>query len=206
MKKWLIIGFSLIFIGFAMSIIGLVNDGFDFQINNIINKETKTYTYSEENIEAIEYEGKIGQIKIVSVSSEDVKITIKRSFNIDFKLEVEDNVIRINQIMGIGFGDSEDASEVTIYIPSDNNIDINIMTNIGDVEISNVKSNNINVSINVGDIDIDNVEFTNLTVVVSIGDIDISLIDSKDNYIINGKGNGNKEIKANTNIGELEIN
>lgn len=203
MKKWLIIGSVLFFIGIIVCVIGLANANYNFNINEIFQQETEEYTYSENEINSIEYDGKVGNIRVISSTKKDIVIKIKIKGNLKFDLNVKNEILYINQDIFGSF--NSNICEVVIEIPSSKNVDLEIKNNVGDIDINRVKSHNIYVNINVGSIEINNVDFNDLDIRTSVGDIEIDLIDSKNNYVVNGKGTGSKIIKARANIGEIEI-
>jgi DUF4097 and DUF4098 domain-containing protein YvlB len=203
MKKWVIIGLSLFFIGLIVCVVGLANANYNFKINEVLKQEIKEYVYNETEFDSIEYDGKVADIRIKTSTTNEVVVTTKTKGNIKFELKVIDKTLNIEQDILGGFNNN--ICEIVIEIPSDKNIDIEINNNIGDIDINKVKSENIYISINVGSIEINNVDFNELDIRTSVGDIEIDLIDSKDNYTINNKGNGSKIIKAKANVGEVEV-
>ena len=115
---------------------------------------------------------------------------------------------------------------ITITVPKDKDInEITIESNISEVNINNIKVNKIDIENNIGEISIDNVFFNELRADSNIGEVKVQLPDNFNDYNIktesnigiiniggkdfkksyNQKGSTFKEIKIETNIGEIKI-
>ena len=103
---------------------------------------------------------------------------------------------------------------------------INIDSNVGDVKLRSIVAGDIDINLNVGEISIRQSKFDKVDADTNVGEIDIDADGDIDDYTIsastdvgdvringkgfkhsyNSKGNTNKMIKANTNVGEININ
>ena len=134
------------------------------------------------------------------------------------------NITQARRKNGIKAGSQN--CRVIITIPSGSSLSsIDINSNVGDVKLRELKAENIGIDLNVGEIDIRNVDFSDIDCNNNVGEITINPIDSLDEYDIsistdvgdvrvdgrsykrsyNSRGNGHKKIKANTNVGEINV-
>ena len=116
---------------------------------------------------------------------------------------------------------------ITLKVPSGTKLDkININSNVGDLKLRDISAEKIDLNLNVGEVTVRRVDFTKLDVNNNVGEISIEPVDDIANYDISietdvgdvsvdgrsykrnyaSKGNGNKKIKAQTNVGEVRIN
>ena len=79
--------------------------------------------------------------------------------------------------------------------------------NVGEIDVRNVDFTEINCNTNVGEISINPVSKLNeydINASTDVGEIRINGRNYKKRY--NSSGNGHKKIKANTNVGEINVN
>lgn len=114
-----------------------------------------------------------------------------------------------------------------ITIPSGTSLSsIDIDSNVGNVRLREIDAEDIDVNLNVGEIDVRNVDFTEINCNTNVGEISINPVSKLNEYDINAStdvgeiringrnykkrynssGNGHKKIKANTNVGEINVN
>jgi len=115
---------------------------------------------------------------------------------------------------------------VVITIPRGHALDsVYINSNVGDVKIRELEAKTIGINVNVGEIDVRRVDFESIDCETNVGEISINPLDGLDDYEItastdvgevnvdgrsykrsyNQRGAGNKKIKVNANVGEINI-
>ncbi len=125
---------------------------------------------------------------------------------------------------GINMGSQN--CRMVITIPSGNSLStIDINSNVGDIRLREITADEIDVDLNVGEIDIRKVDFIECDCDNNVGEISIIPLSSLNDYDISAKtdvgevrvdgrshkksysarGNGKNKIKANTNVGEINI-
>ena len=125
---------------------------------------------------------------------------------------------------GINMGSNN--CRMVITIPSGTSLSsIDINSNVGDVRLRDIKAEEIEVNLNVGEVDVRNVEFAEIDCSNNVGEISINPVSDLKEYDIsastdvgevridgrnykksyNSRGNGHKKIKANTNVGEINV-
>lgn len=82
--------------------------------------------------------------------------------------------------------------------------DINTYTNVGDISIDKAIGN-LKAKSDHGDITAKYIESDKIDVESDLGDIDLLVSGLENEYTINGKGNGTKEIYIESNIGDVEL-
>lgn len=126
---------------------------------------------------------------------------------------------------GINMGSQNCRTVITI--PSGTSLSsIDIDSNVGNVRLREIDAEDIDVNLNVGEIDVRNVDFTEINCNTNVGEISINPVSKLNEYDINAStdvgeiringrnykkrynssGNGHKKIKANTNVGEINVN
>ncbi len=126
---------------------------------------------------------------------------------------------------GINMGSQN--CRMVITIPSGTSLSsIDIDSNVGNVRLREIDAEDIDVNLNVGEIDVRNVDFTEINCNTNVGEISINPVSKLNEYDINAStdvgeiringrnykkrynssGNGHKKIKANTNVGEINVN
>ena len=126
---------------------------------------------------------------------------------------------------GINMGSQNCRTVITI--PSGTSLSsIDIDSNVGNVRLREIDAEDIDVNLNVGEIDVRNVDFTEINCKTNVGEISINPVSKLNEYDINAStdvgeiringrnykkrynssGNGHKKIKANTNVGEINVN
>ena len=202
LKYFIISGLLLIVIGLVACMVGYTNEGFDQSFDELTT-EVSTKTYSLEEVSKISFDSNVDELKIISSTGNEIKITTSVKGGFYYDMNVEGKVLNIEKDSNSIF--TNGSCEVVIEIPSSAIIDLEINVDTGEVDIENIKSSNINVEVNVGNAEIKNTDFVNLDVEVEVGDIDLNLMGSSSDYTINGKGTGSKIIKTKTDIGETDI-
>lgn len=125
---------------------------------------------------------------------------------------------------GINMGSQNCRTVITI--PSGTSLSsIDIDSNVGNVRLREIDAEDIDVNLNVGEIDVRNVDFTEINCNTNVGEISINPVSKLNEYDINAStdvgeiringrnykkrynssGNGHKKIKANTNVGEINV-
>lgn len=125
---------------------------------------------------------------------------------------------------GINMGSQN--CRMVITIPSGTSLSsIDIDSNVGNVRLREIDAEDIDVNLNVGEIDVRNVDFTEINCNTNVGEISINPVSKLNEYDINAStdvgeiringrnykkrynssGNGHKKIKANTNVGEINV-
>ena len=115
---------------------------------------------------------------------------------------------------------------VVVTIPSGTRLEsINIDSNVGDVKLRNLDADDIDIDLNVGEISVRDVAFNNIDCDNNVGEISIYPVGNLDDFSMslstdvgevhvdgkrykknyNVRGNGGKKIKANTNVGEINV-
>ncbi len=115
---------------------------------------------------------------------------------------------------------------MVITIPSGNALDsIFINSNVGDIKIRELEAKSIDINVNVGEIDVRRSSFESIECDSNVGEISINPLDGLDDYDItastdvgevkvdgrsykrsyNQRGSGNKKIKVQSNVGEINI-
>ena len=115
---------------------------------------------------------------------------------------------------------------VVVTIPSGTRLDsISIDSNVGDVRLRKLTADDIDINLNVGEISVRDVDFNvidcdnnvgeisiypegnlddfSMSLSTDVGEVHVDGKRYKKNY--NVRGNGSKKIKANTNVGEINI-
>ncbi len=126
---------------------------------------------------------------------------------------------------GINMGSQNCRTVITI--PSGTSLSsIDIDSNVGNVRLREIDAEDIDVNLNVGEIDVRNVDFTEINCNTNVGEISINPVSKLNEYDINAStdvgeiringrnykkrynssGNSHKKIKANTNVGEINVN
>lgn len=200
--------------------------------NNYIHDEeydfNNTISFSElADFDSIEINGNIMELNIESDSdyyTGEISIHYNKA-KLEPDVYVKDSKLIINQkIPGNLHGNNN--CIVDIFIPESLKLEnTSIETNIGEIDISDIKTNNLKVETNIGEIDISNVDFQKAETTNNIGEIKIEAIYPLDEYTIglstnvgevnvgstkvkksfNHKGSTSKIIKASSNVGELSI-
>lgn len=125
---------------------------------------------------------------------------------------------------GINMGSQNCRTVITI--PSGTSLSsIDIDSNVGNVRLREIDAEDIDVNLNVGEIDVRNVDFTEINCNTNVGEISINPVSKLNEYDINAStdvgeiringrnykkrynssGIGHKKIKANTNVGEINV-
>lgn len=115
---------------------------------------------------------------------------------------------------------------VVITIPRGHALDsVFINSNVGDIKVRELEAKTIGINVNVGEIDVRRVDFESIDCETNVGEISINPLDGLDDYEItastdvgevkvdgrsykrsyNQRGAGNKKIKVNANVGEINI-
>lgn len=125
-----------------------------------------------------------------------------------------------------GFNIGYQNCKVVITIPSGSRLDnVDIDTNVGDVTLRMFEADEIDIDVNVGEISVRDVAFNDIDCDTNVGEISIDPVDDLDEYSIslstdvgdvsvegdsfkksyNARGKGKKKIKANTNVGTINL-
>ena len=115
---------------------------------------------------------------------------------------------------------------VVITIPRGHALDsVYINSNVGDIKVRELEAKSIDINVNVGELDVRRVSFETIECETNVGEISINPLDGLDDYEItastdvgevkvdgrsykrsyNQRGAGNKKIKVNANVGEINI-
>ena len=187
--------------------------------------DENSYTNTLESFNKIDIDSKIMEINIKEGSNYSFQTSFtKASLEPQVKVENGELFVKQNSVRKSVSGLNN--CTITITVPKDTDInEITIESNISEVNIDNLKANNIEVENNIGEISIDNVSFNKLKADSNIGEVKVQLPDSFNDYNIktesnigiinidgkdfkksyNQKGSTSKEIKIETNIGEIKI-
>ena len=207
---------------------GGIHIDFDDDYDSDENTENGKFEYDEklEKFTSIKIDGTVMGLTIEQ--GDDFKI--ESSFNKDYlrpKFSVSGGNLSVSQERrkhGVNAGSQN--CRVVITIPSGTSLShIDIDSNVGDVRLRELEAKDIDIDLNVGEIDVRNVEFANIDCNNNVGEISINPVSKLDEYDIsastdvgevridghnykrsyNSRGNGHKKIKANTNVGEINI-
>lgn len=244
---------GIIILGIGLCVTGYATTRDDFNFDEISKSQFELVENTfEKDIKGIKCDIKAENIKIISTDNTDIKITSKKSEELNYTFTIDDNNY-LNVVQNIekswGFIDwnifniNKTVDPLVIELPKDTNYDLFLELNAANLEIKNLDFKTVELNCNAGNIDMDNCnvdvlkvdvdagnldfnEFTIKTLECKIaagnadfkakitesanlscnaGNIDVILTDSKDNYMINGVGNGNVKIITNENASDIDI-
>ena len=232
----LIILLSFIIIFLISFLYNALTGNFDFKnLNNIFEGETTNLiidkSYDIEEIENLKIKSNLGDIKLKVSEDSAVKCEIYGKDVEDVEINLNDKELDITyNKKGISlFGSDSYKRDIILFIPEEYSGNVNINSDCGDIEISDLKNISLDIKQECGDVDIGEVKtllvenalgdvkvkrVTDKCVIESdCGDIKIENVEIKeDSSIRNDLGDvkiekiNNIYIDAETDLGEVEIN
>ena len=125
-----------------------------------------------------------------------------------------------------GFTGGNNNCRIVITMPSNTKLsDVDIDSNVGDIRLRKFAADNIDIDVNVGEVSVRDVAFNKIEVNTNVGEVTVDPDDKLDDYDIslsadvgevrvdgrgfkrsyNQRGKGNKKIKIDTNVGEINV-
>ncbi len=180
-KRFLILGACLSFIGGGIFLGAFAKA--DFDIHALSATKTKEERYEETSIiTSLSLEYTVADITLVTTDSEKLSVVYSCPYNRKGDLyEVaitEENgrlsiVEKTKQHFSLSFFSFYD-HDVTVYLPKDRVLDIQIETNTGDIKIGDGTFGEINLETDTGDIAFGAITATEISVSVDTGDVDFN--------------------------------
>ena len=219
-KVFLILGACLLFIGGGIFLIAFAK--VDFDIHALSATKTKEERYEETSIvTSLSLEYTVADINVVATDSEKLSVSYSCPYNRKGDLyEVsitEENgrlsiVEKTKQHVSLSFFNFYDHG-VTVYVPKDRVLDIQIQTNTGDIKLGNGTFGEIDLETDTGDIVFGAITATEISVSVDTGDVDFNgnviantLTIETDTGDIDSNGVITAQtIKAETDTGDVEL-
>lgn len=219
-KVFLILGACLLFIGGGIFLIAFAK--VDFDIYALSATKTKEERYEETSIvTSLSLEYTVADINVVATDSEKLSVSYSCPYNRKGDLyEVsitEENgrlsiVEKTKQHVSLSFINFYD-HDVTVYVPKDRVLDIQIQTNTGDIKLGNGTFGEIDLETDTGDIVFGAITATEISVSVDTGDVDFNgnviantLTIETDTGDIDSNGVITAQtIKAETDTGDVEL-
>ena len=211
---FLITFLGLLVIGITILFIGLLTGRYNFKNFKILSghKEIISERNFNDEFNSIKIVSDISDIDIKNSNDSTIKVVVKgnkEKSKLDYSFN--DNTLNINykhdKCRFFCFNNT--GGEITIYLPNGYDKDIDIKTDVGDIDINNI--NNIKIDSDTGDIDINNIN-NKANIKTDVGDIDIDNLNIKeDSSIISNVGDikiknaSNIKIDAKTHIGDKKI-
>lgn len=223
MKKTLIIGSIIFAVGFLIWLVVIMQDGFTFGYSDA-KFTKKEQTFGE--IKHLEYEGDADDL-LIKYQENQNGIVYYDSAEMCYHITYNENTktLKIEQetknfILGFNFPRNKeiiitignpldsleldlDAGDIDFEMVNINRAEVNV--DAGDVEFSNCQINTLSIEVDAGKIDYSGKIFQAFNGNVDAGEIDLELAQNRNDFIVNGSGNGAIVIQAKVNLGKFDI-
>ncbi|MGN1296001.1 MAG: DUF4097 family beta strand repeat-containing protein, partial [Bacilli bacterium] len=149
-------------------------------------------------------------------------IKIPSSLELDYSIEINGGSINIDNLQGKNVDLDVNAGSISINDLTSSNLQVNLSA--GSLKIQNVTSSLIDVRVSAGSASLNNVDASDVSVKlsagsckyegviketgdfsVSAGSLSITLTDGRENYTVNGSGDGKAIITTSKSAGSLSI-
>lgn len=179
-KRFLILGACLFFIGGGIFLVAFAK--VDFDIRALSATKTREERYEETSIItslSLEY---TADINVVATDGEKLSVSYSCPYNRKgdvYEVEItEENgrlsiVEKTKQHFSLSFFNFY-SHDITVYVPKDRVLDIQIQTNTGDIKLGNGTFGKIDLATNTGDIVFGATTATEISVSVDTGDVDFN--------------------------------
>lgn len=178
-----------------------------------------------ESFKSISIDSSIMEIRI----EEGDNFNIRGSWNKDWlrpEVEVKNGTLDIRQKLKRHYNNGSNKCRITISVPAGTVLkDINIQSNVGEIQFRKINAGDIDIDLNVGEIDLNDVSFDSVIINNNVGEVSVDSTVKLDDYDIslstdvgvvevNGRsykrsynqhGNGKKKVRINTNVGEVTL-
>ena len=175
LKKWLIIGASLVLIGCIIFTGVMTMLKWDFKKLSTLNYETNEYTIDNE-FKNISVESDTADITLLASDEKSVKVVCHEPSDAKHTVVISSDTLEIKkndtrkwyEHIGISF----ESEKITIYLPSGEYGDLNVKASTGDLKVADeFKFADINVTLSTGDITLQSISANSISLRVSTGKI-----------------------------------
>lgn len=175
LKKWLIIGASLVLIGCIIFTGVMTMLKWDFKKLSTLNYETNEYTMDNE-FKNISVESDTADITLLASDEKSVKVVCREPSDAKHTVVISSDTLEIKkndtrkwyEHIGISF----ESEKITVYLPKSEYGNLSVKASTGDLKVTDeFKFADINVTLSTGDITLQSISANSISLRVSTGKI-----------------------------------
>lgn len=177
-KRLAIIGLVLVVIGLILGGIASATSNRTFyEVISSSNNVDTSNEFKDEKIDKIKIKFDVGSINIQESNNDYISYEYNGNSKIDFEEKLNDKELELSNKTHFVIGFSNTRSNLTVYLPKKNSLDLEISSDVSEVNISDIKVNNLDVQSDVGAVKLEDSTIDgNLKISSSVGSVNVTNI------------------------------